>query len=358
MTESLNEGQSNSSGVREGTWTRIAVWALVVLLCTVVFLCILEEALAHDVAPGAKSHDPAPPAVPKTTRNRWGADYFPNVTLVTQHGKNVRLYDDLLKGKSVMVNVMYTECRDACPLETANLVQLQRILGDRVGRDIFFYSISIDPKRDTPELLKNYAEKFDVGPGWLFLTGDEAEIKLVTRKLGLSSSGDAESRDGHAPWLMVGKEPTGQWTKNSAVDNPRFLAARIGTFFGWSDLHPRASYAEAQPVVLEKGQYLFQRQCGLCHTLGRGDNAKGPDLLGVTDRRDRAWLTRYILAPDKMLADGDPIAAALSNKYTTVRMPNLSLASGDVADVIAYLEAHGGSAPREKAQNKGSVTAR
>src|SRR2546425_369817 len=76
--------------------------------------------------------------------NRWGADYFPNVPLVTQDGTTVHLYDDLLKGKSVAINVIYTSCKDECPLETARLAQLQRLLGERMGKDIFFYSITID----------------------------------------------------------------------------------------------------------------------------------------------------------------------------------------------------------------------
>src|SRR5207247_11194416 len=92
--------------------------------------------------------------------NRWGADYFPNVPLITQDGATVRLYDDLLKGKSVAINVMYTSCKDECPLETARLGQVQRLLGDRVGKEIFFYSISIDPKRDKPHALQAYAQWF------------------------------------------------------------------------------------------------------------------------------------------------------------------------------------------------------
>ena len=91
---------------------------------------------------------------PALAANPWGANYFPNVPLTTQDGTTVRFYDDLLKGKSVAINLIYTSCQDECPLETARLVQVQRLLGDRVGRDIFFYSISIDPKRDTPEVLK------------------------------------------------------------------------------------------------------------------------------------------------------------------------------------------------------------
>src|SRR4051794_22681385 len=76
---------------------------------------------------------------------RWGADYFPNLPLTTQDGASVRFYDDLIKGKTVAIDLIYTTCKYACPLETARLVQVQRLLGGRVGRDIFFYSITIDP---------------------------------------------------------------------------------------------------------------------------------------------------------------------------------------------------------------------
>src|SRR6266852_6007187 len=244
---------------------------------------------------------------PAFAADRWGADYFPNVPLTTQDGTSVHLYDDLLKGKSVAINVIYTSCQDECPLETARLVQVQRLLGERMGKDIFFYSISIDPRRDTPEVLKKYAEKFGVGPGRLFLTGKPEDIKLVTKKLGLSRGSDSANKDGHTASLMVGDVPGGQWMRNSAVDNPQFLATTIGNFLGWRDTTPKRSYAEARPLVLDQGEYFFQSQCSVCHTVGQGDKM-GPDLLGVTARRDRAWLTRYIMAPDRMLAEGDPIA--------------------------------------------------
>src|SRR5256714_9515103 len=133
---------------------------------------------------------------PAGATNLWGADYFPNVPLRTQDGATVHLYDDLLKGKAVAINLIYTSCKDECPLETAKLVQVQRLLGDRVGKDVFFYSISIDPRHDTPEVLKAYAERFHIGPGWLFLTGKEEDIRLLTKKLGLSALSDAWSRYG------------------------------------------------------------------------------------------------------------------------------------------------------------------
>ena len=197
---------------------------------------------------------------PAFGNNLWGANYFPNVQFTTQDGATVRFYDDLLKGKSVAINLIYTSCKDECPLETARLVQVQRLLGDRVGKDIFFYSISIDPKRDTPDVLKAYAEKFHVGSGWLFLTGKDEDIKLVAKKLGLSRRSDAANRDGHMAILMLGNEPVGRWMRNSAVDNPRFLATTISNFMGWKNVPPGRSYTEVTLRAPDTGAYIFHQQ--------------------------------------------------------------------------------------------------
>jgi len=271
---------------------------------------------------------------------RWGANYFPNVELTTQNGQQVHFYDDLLKGKIVVIDLIYTRCVDSCPLETARLVQVQKMLGDRVGKDIFFYSISIDPKHDTPEVLKAYAEKYHVGPGWLFLTGKPSDIDLISKKLGLYSDPDPSNRDGHTPGLMVGNEPGGQWMRNSATDNPRFLAITIGNFIdGWKNHkpEPEKSYAEAPKLNLNQGQYLFATRCAACHTIGHGVRI-GPDLLGVTNVRDRAWLVHFIQKPDVMLEDKDPIATALFAEYKQVQMPNLRLGPEDVEALVKFLE--------------------
>ena len=274
-----------------------------------------------------------------------GADYFPNVELTTQEGKKVRFYDDVLKGRQVAINAIFTSCKDVCPLETANLVQLRRVLGERVGRDVSLYSISIDPKNDTPEVLKAYAEKF--GADWTFLTGRPEDIKLITRKLALIRDRDnPTSREGHhAAYLIVGSVEDGQWTRNSAVDNPRFLAARMGSFLGWRDMERGRSYAEAKPITVPNGQRLFASKCSACHTIGKGDRI-GPDLAGVADRREKAWLARYIAEPDEVLAAGDPIASALYNKYKKIGMPNLRLGSSDVADLVAFLASRPLSTPK------------
>jgi protein SCO1 len=270
-------------------------------------------------------------------QQRWANGEFPNVMLTTQDGQRVRFYDDLIKGKSVMIDLIYTDCKDECPLETARLTQVQKRLTDRMGTDLWFYSITIDPKHDTPEVLKEYADKFHVGPGWLFLTGDENDIHLIAKKLALPYDIDATAADGHAPSVVIGDEPTGQWTQRSAEDNPSFMASSMRTFFGWPDGAPGPSYADAKPLDISRGGYVFQTRCVGCHTIGQGDQV-GPDLAGVTARRDPAWLDHYLYAPDEMLADGDPVASALFAKYRRLRMPNLSLNEEDVQAVIAYLD--------------------
>ena len=272
---------------------------------------------------------------------RWGADYFPNVTLTTQDGVDVHFYDDLVKGKIVAVNLIYTTCKYACPLETARLAQVARVLGPRMGRDIFFYSISIDPDVDTPAVLKAYKEKYQIGQGWTFLTGKKQDIELVSKKLGLYSEPDPSDPDGHLPYLLIGNEATGQWMRNSAVDNPKFLATTIGDWLdSWQtkSTTPSVSYAEAPTkLVLDPGQYTFKNHCAACHTIGRGDQL-GPDLQGVAATRDREWLTRFIVNPEKVRAAGDPVALALRAKYKQVVMPSLDLGPADAAVLIDYID--------------------
>jgi protein SCO1 len=282
--------------------------------------------------------------------NPYGANYFPNVPLTNQDGKQVRFYDEI-KGKSVAINVIYTSCKDECPLETAKMAQVAQIFGDKMGKDMFFYSISIDPQHDTPAVLKAYAKNFNVGPGWQFLTGKPEDIKVLVKKLGLSRGSDGTNKDGHTASLMVGNEPTGQWMRNSAVDNPIFLSATIGSFLGWrEDPAAQKTYANAGAVTLDPGQYMFQSRCSACHTIGGGDKI-GPDLAGVTARRERSWVARYLTAPDKMRAQGDPIALELSKKYKTARMPDQKMGGADLIAILTYLEAQGG-APGKQANNE------
>ncbi|PYX85358.1 MAG: electron transporter SenC [Acidobacteria bacterium] len=314
-------------------------------------------ALATALVLGAMTALALCPAAAADNGSPWGGNYFPNVPLVTQDGKTVHFYDDLLRGKTVVINFIYTKCGDTCPLETAKLAQVQRLLGERVGKDVFFYSISIDPERDTPQELKAYADKFHVKPGWLFLTGEKKDVELIRKKLGQAARPGENALTGHSTTLTLGDEATGQWMQDSALDDPKYVAVMVGDWLSsWQHHAPGTSYTEARIVDSDKGAYLFKTRCAACHTVGHGDGV-GPDLIGVSSIRSRSWLTQFIEMPDKMVAERDPIATALYNKYKQVPMPNLRLGDPDVAALIAYLDAqtrerNAGVSPKKTSQAK------
>jgi len=275
---------------------------------------------------------------------RWGADYFPNVPLVTHEGKTVRFFDDLIKDKVVLINFIYTHCAESCPMETAKLRKVNAILGDRVGRDVFMYSITIDPARDTPEVLHDYAEKFRVGPGWTFLTGKEEDITLLRRKLGLYIEDIQDGSNDHNLSLIMGNQAAGRWRKGSPFENPYVLAEQLG---GWlhnwkTPAQGESDYAAAPKLRnISDGESLFRTDCSACHSIGPGDGMvlTGPNLLGVTDRRDRSWLKRWIAAPDQMLAEKDPVAIELYERFDEVTMPNMQLNDNQVDLLLEYLDA-------------------
>jgi len=114
--------------------------------------------------------------------------------------------------------------------------------------------------------------------------------------------------------------------------------------------------ARSMAQSVPEGQALFQEKCTGCHTIGQGDKV-GPDLAGVVVRRDRAWLVRWLSAPDRMVAQGDPIAVELLQKYNRIQMPNFGLSDSQVAALIAYPEsqAEGASAPPAAAPQPSAV---
>jgi protein SCO1 len=159
---------------------------------------------------------------------------FPNVPLTTHEGERVRFYDDLVKDKFVTINMMYTTCKATCPLTTANLVRVQKLLEGRVGRDLFMYSITLDPKQDTPEVLKDYAKTFGVGKGWKFLTGSPDDIERLRRRLGFSWANREMDRnkDFHTGNLRYGNEPLMLWGAVPGMAQPEWVSECI-LFADW-----------------------------------------------------------------------------------------------------------------------------
>jgi protein SCO1/2 len=149
-------------------------------------------------------------------------DHLPNIRLTTHEGRTVRFYDDLVRGRVVAINFMFTSCQIACPLATLSLLQVQRALGERAGRDVTFLSISLDPLHDTPPVLRAFARAQGVGPGWLFLTGQPRDVEALRRKLGLYDLDPAvdADRSQHTGLLVLGNEPAGRWKAISALSKP------------------------------------------------------------------------------------------------------------------------------------------
>jgi protein SCO1/2 len=260
---------------------------------------------------------------------------IPDVALINQDGNEVNFYD-LVRGRIVAIDLIYTTCQYACPLESARLARMQQLLGDRMGKDIFFISISIDPEHDTPPALKAYAQKYNAGPGWIFLTGKQSDIDMLSKKLGLWTD-PSLSQDGHTPMLLIGNEATGQWTQTSALDNPKYTAVMLEEWMGGSYKQGK-SYAAAKPIAngSDVGAYDFKSFCSNCHTIGGGDKI-GPDLAVAFDSRDPQWLAEYSLRPDAVRQRNDPIARMLGEKYPHVRMPNLGLTPTEVQAIMQYV---------------------
>ena len=134
---------------------------------------------------------------------------IPDVELLDQDGRKVRFYSDLVKGRTVAVNFIFTTCTTVCPPLGATFARVQRELGDRAGRDVHLISVSVDPVTDTPERLKAWGEKFKAGPGWTFVTGPQPQVGELLRALGAS----ADKREDHTPNVVVGNDAAGQWTR-------------------------------------------------------------------------------------------------------------------------------------------------
>jgi protein SCO1/2 len=164
------------------------------------------------------------------SRERIRQRYFPNLVLTTQDGKQVKFYDDLVKDKIVVFNMFYAKCEGICSPVTRNLVRVQNLLGDRVGKDIFFYSFSLKPKEDTVAALKHYAEMHKVKPGWLFLTGSADDMETIRRKLGFVDPDPEVDKDtsNHIGVLKYGNEPLERWGGCPGMQAPDAIAEAIG----------------------------------------------------------------------------------------------------------------------------------
>lgn len=162
-----------------------------------------------------------------------GPAIFTNALLRTHENKEVRFYDDLIRGKQVLINLMYATCEGTCPIVTSNLVKVYETLKNRMGKDLFMYSMTVKPEDDDPTALKDYAEMHGaLLPGWTFLTGDPYDLETIRYRLfrmdHILIDTDIYS---HTSFLLIINDATNRWLH---VD-PQASLSTVLKKISWAD---------------------------------------------------------------------------------------------------------------------------
>lgn len=176
---------------------------------------------AQEQSPAQRPKPPMPtslqqaePAAAKSV-NAVAEKYFSDVELINQDGQKMRFYSDVLKNKVVVINSFFTTCTSVCPPMNRNFEKVQEALGDRLGKEAFLVSISVDPETDTPPRLKEYSRRFHARSGWIFLTGKKENVEWALYKLGQY----VEAKDDHTTVIIIGNEAKGLWKKAFGLAN-------------------------------------------------------------------------------------------------------------------------------------------
>jgi protein SCO1/2 len=151
---------------------------------------------------------------------------IPDVEVVTQDGKPVKFFTDLVKGKKVMISFIFTSCRLTCPGVGRNFQKLQEEIGEGLGKDIYLITVSTDPVVDTPQVLKTWSEKFHRRKGWTLVTGEKVKMDQLL----LTLTGSARQNEGeHTSLLILYDGVTGAWKTNSSLLNPVMLLDELSS---------------------------------------------------------------------------------------------------------------------------------
>jgi protein SCO1 len=135
--------------------------------------------------------------------------YFSNTELINQNRERMRLYQDILKDRVVIINAFHTSCASTIPLINRNLQKISKAFANNLGKELFIVSITVDSINDTPEKLKEYAKNYGAKPGWLFLSGEKDNVDQALKKFGLY----VENIESHSTVLIMGNGRTGLWKK-------------------------------------------------------------------------------------------------------------------------------------------------
>lgn len=178
-----------------------------------------------------------------SARKRLQRLHLPNLPLTSHEGKQVLFYDDLVKDKVVSLNFFYANCDEICPLVTANLARVQKMLGDQVGRDIHMYSFTLKPEEDTVEVIRKYREMHGAGPGWSFFTAKPSDMEKLRVAIGFTYPDPAIDKDTtqHIGNIRFGNEPLMYWSACPGMAHAQWIAETLGYI-----IHPDRNGAKEQ----------------------------------------------------------------------------------------------------------------
>lgn len=173
----------------------------------------------HDHA--AHMAQPAEAPLPETVAIKLSSK-----PLSDQDGHSIRLKNDLIGDRIVVVTFVYTSCTTVCPVVSTIMSDLQNKLGSRLDKDVRLISLSVDPARDTPDKLKAYAELYDARPGWFWLTGSAGNVTDALMGFGAYTP----NFENHPVIVLIGDGRTGKWSRHYGLSNSEHLLAQIDKY--------------------------------------------------------------------------------------------------------------------------------
>lgn len=142
-----------------------------------------------------------------------------DVDLVDQNGHAVRFYHDLVQGRVVAVNFIFTSCQTICTLLGATFAKVDRLLASRNVSNVLLISISVDPANDTPERLRSFAARYGVTQRWQLVTGDKRNVEQLLRSLGEYTP----DKTAHTGRVLIGRGD-GSWVRIDGLGSPQKIA--------------------------------------------------------------------------------------------------------------------------------------
>ena len=174
------------------------------------------------VKPGPSPAPTPSPTPPSDAAASFSSAKIPNTRILDQNGKQLNFYNDLIKGKTVAINFIFTTCTTVCPPLTATFRKVQQTASER-GLDVKLVSISVDPVIDTPERLRAFAEKFNADQSWTFVTGEKGDIDSLLQSLGVAVT----NKNDHTPMILIGNDSLNYWTRAYGLSSPTKLVDLI-----------------------------------------------------------------------------------------------------------------------------------